>query len=287
MVAVTGVNGIAVVGSGYVGTVVAACMAAVGHDVVGVEINEEKLAKLQSGSSYFYEPGLDARLRSAIEAGRLSFTNNFEEAMAKSEVVFLCVDTPQGENGHPDVTNVTAAARSIGRAIHSPHVIVTKSTVPVGSGNWLTSTIESVLPDDVEMGVFSVVSNPEFLREGSAVADFLFPERIVLGGDDKLAVEKVVAAYKPDIWIRASPAVPPKPSRRWSPRIGRLPRRSSMRRTHSWRPRSVSSTRSRRSANGSMPTSTRSLMRSGSTPASHRSSSTPASAGVVRASAKT
>ena len=194
---VKGVNGIAVVGSGYVGTVVAACMAAVGHEVIAIEINEEKLAKLQSGSSYFYEPGLDVRLRAGIESGRLSFTSDFEEAMAKAEVVFLCVDTPPGENGHPDVTSVTSAAKSIGAAMHSPHVIVTKSTVPVGSGNWLTSTIESVLPDDVDMNVFSVVSNPEFLREGSAVNDFLFPERIVLGGDDRGAVEKVVAAYRP------------------------------------------------------------------------------------------
>jgi UDPglucose 6-dehydrogenase len=197
MVAIKGVDGIAVIGSGYVGTVVAACMAAVGHNVVGVEINEEKLAKLSSGSSYFFEPGLDVRLRAAIESGRLAFTSDFEEAMAKSDVVFLCVDTPPGVNGHPDVTNVTAAAKSIGKAMHSPHVIVTKSTVPVGSGNWLTSTIESVLPDDVELGIFSVVSNPEFLREGAAVNDFLFPERIVLGGDDKEAVDKVIAAYKP------------------------------------------------------------------------------------------
>ena len=195
--AVQGVNGIAVIGSGYVGTVVAACMAAIGHNVVGVEINEEKLARLQSGSSYFYEPGLDPRLRAGVESGRLSFTSDFDEAMAKSEVVFLCVDTPPGENGHPDVTSVTAAAKSIGRAMHSPHVIVTKSTVPVGSGNWLTSTIESVLPDDVELGIFSVVSNPEFLREGSAVDDFLYPERIVLGGDDKGAIDKVTASYRP------------------------------------------------------------------------------------------
>ncbi len=195
--AVQGVNGIAVIGSGYVGTVVAACMAAVGHDVVGVEINQEKLAKLQSGSSYFYEPGLDERLRSGIESGRLRFTDDFEDAMAASEVVFLCVDTPPGENGHPDVTSVTAAAKSIGRAMHSPHVIVTKSTVPVGSGNWLTSTIESVLPDDVDPGVFSVVSNPEFLREGSAVNDYLYPERIVLGGDHVDAVNKVTATYAP------------------------------------------------------------------------------------------
>ncbi len=172
-------------------------MAAVGHDVIAVEINQEKLARLQSGSSYFYEPGLDARLRSSIESGRLSFTDDFELAMAKSDVVFLCVDTPPGENGHPDVTSVTAAAKSIGKAMHSPHVIVTKSTVPVGSGNWLTSTIEAVLPDDVDLDVFSVVSNPEFLREGSAIDDFLFPERIVLGGDDQAAIDKVTAAYRP------------------------------------------------------------------------------------------
>jgi nucleotide sugar dehydrogenase len=190
-------TGIAVIGSGYVGTVVAACMAAIGHDVVGVEIDQEKLARLQSGSSYFYEPGLDARLRAAIEAGRLRFTDDFESAMNDSTIVFLCVDTPPGENGHPDVTSVTAAAKSIGGAMHSPHVIVTKSTVPVGSGNWLTSTIESVLPDDVELDAFSVVSNPEFLREGSAVDDFLYPERIVLGGDDAAAVRSVIAAYRP------------------------------------------------------------------------------------------
>lgn len=179
------------------GTVVAACMAAIGHDVIGVEINQEKLAKLQSGSSYFFEPGLNERLRAGIESGRLKFTRDFDEAMANSDVVFLCVDTPPGDNGHPDVTSVTAAAKSIGRAMHSPHVIVTKSTVPVGSGNWLTSTIESVLPDDVDLDVFSVVSNPEFLREGSAVNDFLYPDRIVLGGEDKEDVNRVIAAYQP------------------------------------------------------------------------------------------
>lgn len=190
-------NGISVIGSGYVGTVVAACMTAVGHTVVGVEINEEKLARLQSGSSYFYEPGLDARLRAGIDSGRLSFTNDFQKAMDASEVVFLCVDTPPGENGHPDVTSVTAAAKSIGKAMRSPHIIVTKSTVPVGSGNWLTSTIEAVLPDGVEPDIFSVVSNPEFLREGTAIQDFLYPERIVLGGSSTAAVETVAEAYGP------------------------------------------------------------------------------------------
>lgn len=189
--------GISVIGSGYVGTVVAACMAKVGRKVVGVEINPEKLSKLQSGSSYFYEPELDELLRAGIENGNLTFTSDYELAMAESEVVYLCVDTPPGEGGHPDITSVTAAAKSIGMAMHSPHVIVTKSTVPVGSGNWLTSTIENVLGDDVDPSVFSVVSNPEFLREGSAVRDFLHPERIVLGGTEDEAVELVAAAYEP------------------------------------------------------------------------------------------
>ena len=172
-------------------------MTTIGHNVIGVEINEEKLTRLQSGSSYFYEPGLDELLRAGIDSGRLSFTDDFDLAMAQSEIVFLCVDTPPGENGHPDVTNVTAAAKAIGRSMHSPHVIVTKSTVPVGSGNWLTSTIESVLPDDVEPDIFTVVSNPEFLREGSAIDDFLYPERIVLGGGNPEAIRLVATAYGP------------------------------------------------------------------------------------------
>lgn len=172
-------------------------MAAVGHKVVGVEINQEKLAQLQMGSSYFYEPELDERLRAGVESGRLTFTDDYELAMAESEIVFLCVDTPPGRNGHPDVTNVTAAARSIGKAMHSRHIIVTKSTVPVGSGNWLTSTIENVLPDDVDPDIFSVVSNPEFLREGSAISDFLYPDRIVLGGDNEQAIRMVEEAYGP------------------------------------------------------------------------------------------
>jgi UDPglucose 6-dehydrogenase len=194
---VTNPQGIAVVGSGYVGTVVAACMAKIGHQVVGVEINEEKLSKLQSGSSYFYEPELDEILRTSIDNGTLRFTDDFDLAMAESNVVFLCVDTPPGDEGHPDTTNVMAAAKSIGRAIKSPHVIVTKSTVPVGSGNWLTTTIENVLDDDVDPSAISVVSNPEFLREGTAVKDFLHPERIVLGGSDEKAVDLVAAAYRP------------------------------------------------------------------------------------------
>ena len=188
---------VAVIGSGYVGTVVAGCLAGVGHEVVGVEIDPEKLAVLRRGSAPFYEPGLSERLFDAVDAGRLRFTDDYEEALAATEVVFLCVDTPPGPNGHPDMRAVTAAARAIGRATRTPHVVVTKSTVPVGSGNWLEQTIEAALPEGVDPGIVSVVSNPEFLREGSAVADFLHPDRIVLGGDDAEAVAKVVDVYRP------------------------------------------------------------------------------------------
>ncbi len=188
-------KGIAVIGSGYVGTVVAACLADLGHYVVGVEINQEKLAGLNRGIPPFYENGLEDRLKTAVNSGRLIFTDDYEIAMERSEVVFLCVDTPPGDDGHPDMTSVAAAARSIGAALRERHIVVTKSTVPVGSGNWLEATIESALPEGVGPEVICVVSNPEFLREGSAVNDFLHPDRVVLGGDDPEAVAKVAAVY--------------------------------------------------------------------------------------------
>jgi nucleotide sugar dehydrogenase len=191
--------GIAVVGSGYVGTVVAACLASVGHRVYGVEIDPERLERLRLGDVPFYEPRLSDVVREAVDSGRLTFTDNYGDALAATDVVFLCVDTPPGDNGHPDMSSVGAAARSIGRAMDRPHVLVTKSTVPVGSGRWLQTTIENELPEGTDPHIFSVVSNPEFLREGSAVADFLYPERIVLGGDDPAAIDRVAAVYEPII----------------------------------------------------------------------------------------
>ncbi len=190
-------NSIAVIGSGYVGTVVATCLASLGREVVGVEINPEKLELLQKGTAPFFEPGLDERLHDAVDSGRLIFTDDFELALERSEVVFLCVDTPPGENGHPDVTSVSAAARAVGRAMYKPHVLVTKSTVPVGSGNWLANAVENELPDGVDPSVVSVVSNPEFLREGSAINDFLYTDRVVLGGDDREAIDLVAGVYQP------------------------------------------------------------------------------------------
>ena len=188
-------RGIAVVGSGYVGTVMAACLADLGHDVIGVEIDRDKLAILNAGAAPFFEAGLDDRLATGVASGRLFFTDDYDDAMARSEIVFLCVDTPPGINGHPDMSSVAAAARSIGAAMTEPHIVVTKSTVPVGSGNWLEATITAALRDGIDPSVLTVVSNPEFLREGSAVEDFMHPERVVVGGDVPAAVEKVAHVY--------------------------------------------------------------------------------------------
>jgi UDPglucose 6-dehydrogenase len=192
----TAERGIAVVGSGYVGTVLAACLADLGQSVIGVEIDTEKLELLNKGVSPFYEEGLEERLKSAVDSGRLFFTDDYQLAMDRTHVVFLCVDTPPGTNGHPNMSSVAAAAESIGAAMHDKHIIVTKSTVPVGSGNWLEATIEAALPDGVGPEVICVVSNPEFLREGNAVEDFLHPDRIVVGGDKADAVETVSSVYE-------------------------------------------------------------------------------------------
>lgn len=188
-------RGIAIIGSGYVGTVMAACLADLGHDVVGVEIDDEKCRSLNEGTPPFFEAGLEERLKRTVESGKLVFTDDYAFAMDRTRIVFLCVDTPPGTNGHPDMSSVASAARSIGAALDAEHIIVTKSTVPVGSGNWLEAMIESELRDGIDPSVLCVVSNPEFLREGTAVEDFLHPERVVVGGDSPEAVEQVAQVY--------------------------------------------------------------------------------------------
>ena len=195
---VLGGSAVAVVGTGYVGTVVAACLASVGHRVIGLEVDAEKLAALRAGHAPFYEPGLDDLVASGIQGGLLSFTSSMQEAIAASEVVFLCVGTPPASDGGADMTAVAAAARSIGTFLDRHHVLVTKSTVPIGSGRWLTSIIEDALPAGTDPdSAFSVVSNPEFLREGSAINDFLYPDRVVIGSDDERALDMVADVYRP------------------------------------------------------------------------------------------
>ncbi len=180
---------IAVVGTGYVGAVVATSLASIGHQVVGVEIDRARLESLQAGIVPFHEPGLSELVTAQLEKASLSFTDSYETAIGGADVAFLCVGTPPSPDGSPDTTYVENAARSISEWITSPMVVVTKSTVPIGSGRWLNDLIA----DDRA----SVVSNPEFLREGTALNDFLHPDRVVLGSNDPGAIATMVEVYRP------------------------------------------------------------------------------------------
>jgi UDPglucose 6-dehydrogenase len=188
---------VAVIGSGYVGTVVAACLAHIGNAVVAVEADPTRLARLASGEAPFHEPGLDRLLRRTLDDGSLRFTDDFGVAMAESDIVFVCVGTPPGPTGNPDMSAMQSVARLIAQHLGRHHIIVTKSTVPIGTGYWLGATIEDALETTRSDGLFSLVSNPEFLQEGSAVQDYLHPDRVVLGSDDPAAMRRVSEVYRP------------------------------------------------------------------------------------------
>jgi len=189
---------IAVVGSGYVGSVVAACFAHIGHRVVGVESDPKKLRQLESGQAPFYEPGLDALIERSLAAGNLSFSGALADAVATCDVLFLCVGTPSAADGQPDLSALREAARVIADNLRAGQVIVTKSTVPIGTGRWLSSIITDRLSSRAAEAVpFGIVSNPEFLREGHAVQDFLHPDRVVLGSNNDLARQAVAEVYRP------------------------------------------------------------------------------------------
>ena len=174
---------VCVVGTGYVGTVTAACFAHVGHDVVGLEQDPAKVASLREGVLPFVEPGAEDLLREALAGGRLRVTADTADAVGTAEVVFICVGTPLTPSGEADVEALRVVATSLAPHLQDDFkVVVTKSTVPVGSGDWITMLIEDAqTPANRAKDNFGVVSNPEFLREGSAVEDFLYPDRIVLG----------------------------------------------------------------------------------------------------------
>ena len=178
---------IAVIGAGYVGLTTAACFSQLGHDVVCADIDTERVAQLDRGEVPIVEAGLDQLVRDGLDRGTLRFVTDNEEAARTAEFAYLCVPTPQGDDGRADLSYIEAAARVIGPVLPAEAVVVNKSTVPVGS----TRVVERVLcRDDVV-----VVSNPEFLREGSSVHDFLNPDRIVIGSDDQSAAVRVAALY--------------------------------------------------------------------------------------------
>jgi UDPglucose 6-dehydrogenase len=184
---------IAVIGSGYVGLVSAACFAEIGHEVISVDNDGAKVEALERGETPIHEHFLPELLK-RHRGDRLRFSTSVSHAVEESEVVFITVGTPQSETGEADLSFVEAVAREIGPAIHGAKVIVEKSTVPVRTAESLCRTL---LLSGAKQGTFSVASNPEFLREGTAVTDFLFPDRIVVGADDELSASLLTDIYRP------------------------------------------------------------------------------------------
>ncbi|MGQ9486577.1 MAG: UDP-glucose dehydrogenase family protein [Armatimonadota bacterium] len=186
---------LSVIGTGYVGLVTGAVFADLGNEVICVDKDEAKIASLRKGVMPIYEPGLEEMVRHNMTEGRLSFTTDTEEAVRRSEVVFIAVGTPSLPDGQPDLSQVEEVCQHIARALNAPKVIVNKSTVPVGTGDIVRRWVEQYAPADHPD--FEVVSNPEFLREGSAIYDTLHPDRIVIGASNQNAAMKLIELYAP------------------------------------------------------------------------------------------
>lgn len=185
---------ITVIGVGYVGLVTGACFSDLGNRVVALDISEEKIANLQKGIMPIYEPGLAEVVERNVKAERLIFTTSYADALQEAEFVFIAVGTPEGVDGEADLKYVRMAAETIAETMDHPLVIINKSTVPVGTGDWVADIIRENQPSPVE---FAVVSCPEFLREGSAITDFLNPDRTVLGSENIEAAERVAQLHLP------------------------------------------------------------------------------------------
>ena len=185
---------IGIIGAGYVGLVTGTCFAHLGHEVLCVDNAVEKVAMLKKGTSPIYEPGLEEMLHENIKKNRLKFTTSIDEAVKTCEVIFICVNTPPKDNGEADLSYVEAVSRDIAKRLKTYKLIVEKSTVPVQTGQWIYKTIKSIQP---KKSLFDVVSNPEFLREGSAVHDILNPDRIILGVDSPKAEKILRKLYEP------------------------------------------------------------------------------------------
>lgn len=188
---------IAVVGVGYVGLVSAACFAELGACVHCVDVDVQKITLLKQGKTPIYEPGLDALVRNNISAGRLLFFTELEEAIQEVEMIFIAVGTPPDEDGSADLSHVLSVASEIGRSLQHYSLVVTKSTVPVGTGEKIRHVIESELEKRKASISFDVASNPEFLKEGSAIQDFMRPDRVVVGVDSEKAKDLLTRLYRP------------------------------------------------------------------------------------------
>ncbi len=183
---------VAVIGSGYVGLVAGACFAETGNDVVCVDVDADKIARLQRNEVPIYEPGLEPMVKRNQEEGRLTFTTDIGSAIRSSRVIFIAVGTPPGEDGSADLKHVLTVAKQVGRHMNEPKIVVTKSTVPVGTAEKVRAAVRA--ETDVP---FAVCSNPEFLKEGAAIEDFMKPDRVVVGVDDEEAKEVMGELYAP------------------------------------------------------------------------------------------
>ena len=183
---------VAVIGSGYVGLVAGACLAETGNDVTCVDVDADKIARLQRNEVPIYEPGLEPMVKRNQEEKRLTFTTDIGAAVRSSRVIFIAVGTPPGEDGSADLRHVLAVARDVGRHMNEPKIVVTKSTVPVGTAEKVRAAVaaETSIP-------FAVCSNPEFLKEGAAIEDFMKPDRVVVGVDNDEAREVMGELYAP------------------------------------------------------------------------------------------
>jgi UDPglucose 6-dehydrogenase len=185
---------IAIIGSGYVGLVTGACLANLGNKVICVDNNLKKISGLRKGEIPIYEPGLKELIKSNVKEQRLSFSTSVKDAVKSSEVIFIAVGTPDSGSGEADLTGIEHVAADIAVHLKEYRLIIEKSTVPVETGEWVKRTIAAYIKGNV---VFDVASNPEFLREGSAIGDFMHPDRIVIGVESEKAKELLIKLYKP------------------------------------------------------------------------------------------
>src|SRR3990172_9956241 len=180
-----------VIGTGYVGLVTGTCFADLGNQVCCVDVDEGKIERLKQGIMPIYEPGLEEIVKRNLQAGRLSVTTSYEEGISEADFIFIAVNTPSGAEGEADLSDFRNAAEGVARCLKKDTIIVNKSTVPIGTGDWVAGIIQRTNGE----ASFKVVSNPEFLREGQAIADFMNPDRVVLGSTDEEAAQQVASLY--------------------------------------------------------------------------------------------
>jgi UDPglucose 6-dehydrogenase len=202
---------VSIVGTGYVGLTTGACLAWLGHEVTCLDTNAAKVEMLRQGKSPIYEPHLDDMLREV--KAQMRFTTSYQEAISGAEVVFIAVGTPPLPNGSPDLSYLRSAAEEVAKYLDSSFtVVVNKSTVPIGSGNWVGSLVREAAEEGGKTNAFAVASNPEFLREGTAIYDTLYPDRVVIGSDEPRAIEVLYMLYRPVLeQTFAPPARVPRP----------------------------------------------------------------------------